>query len=241
MNLFQDLQEKGTIYSALNEYSLICKPFEEDVVKELIDQMWYPDIDYDQDQSEYDQLSALPIFLIHIDEYKTEVVQSLLEAYKPLNEIKESGHFFDFLLIDCRNNSVSGFGLGRKNRPFAAFSENGSEFDYNNPELAEHFSNAMPADLFGKINELLTDLGQEFANIDNTPGNEEMLQELLDDGPTDDGYYFFEDEDLELSEEEIQNHIWNLGVWAENIDDTQDELRILFPNLEIYELNTGDY
>ncbi|NRP95613.1 hypothetical protein XMG59_001727 [Marinobacterium sp. xm-g-59] len=68
-----------------------------------------------------------------------------------------------------------------------------------------------------------------------------MLQELLDDGPTNDGYYFFEDEDLELSEEEIQNHIWNLGVWAENIDDTQDELRILFPNLEIYELNTGDY
>jgi hypothetical protein len=179
--------------------------------------------------------------LIHIDEYKTEVVQTLLEAYEPLNEIKESGHFFDFLLIDCRNNSVSGFGLGRKNRPFSAFSENGGEFDYNNAQLAEYFSNAMPSNLFGKINELLTGLGQEFANIDNTPGNEEILQELLDDGPTDDGYYFFEDEDLELSEEEIQSYIWNLGVWAENIDDTQDELRILFPNLEIYELNTGDY
>lgn len=99
----------------------------------------------------------------------------------------------------------------------------------------------MPSDLYSKFSTVLSELGQEFSNIDNTPGNEEILQELLDDGPTDEGYYFYEDDDLELSEEEIQDYISDLGIWAENIDDAQYDLRLIFPNLEIYELNTGDY
>lgn len=241
MELFHDLQNNGPIFKALNEYGLVRKAFDEELVKELIDRMWYSEIDYDQDQSEYDQMAALPIYLIHLDEYKTDALNTVVDAYEPLLSVKESGHFFDFLLVDCRSNTVAGFGLGRKNRAFAAISENGGVFAQDDSEAITRFSSAMPSDLFGKLNTVLAELGQEFSNIDNTPGNEEILQELLDDGPTDEGYYFYEDDDLELSEEEIQDYLSDLGIWAENIDDAQYDLRLIFPNLEIYELNTGDY
>lgn len=241
MELFHDLQNNGQVYALLHEHGLVRKPFEEEVVKNLIDQMWYPEIDYDQDQSSYDQMSALPIYLIHLDEHKTDAINSVVNAYKALVSIKESGHLFDFLLVDCRSDTVAGFGLGRKNRAFSAISENGSEFTQDNSEAITRLSSTMPSDLYTKLNTVLTELGQDLSNIDNTPGNEEILQELLDDGPTDDGYYFYEDDDLELNEEEIQDYINDLGIWAENVDDAQYDLRLIFPNLEIYELNTGDY
>ena len=40
---------------------------------------------------EFEQLS---IYVILIDEYKIDIIQNLIEEYKPLSKIKEPGHFF---------------------------------------------------------------------------------------------------------------------------------------------------
>ena len=92
-----------------------------------------------------------------------------------------------------------------------------------------------------KLQETLEGLGQEMFSRDSIPGNPETLQMALDAGPNNEGTYLLEDDDLEMSEEELRGYIYDLEIHDENIDDAGSMLQVLFPALETYELNTGDY
>ncbi len=44
-----------------------------------------------------------------------------------------------------------------------------------------------------------------------------------------------------MSEEELRGYIYDFELHDENIDDAGSMLKVFFPGLETYELNTGDY
>ena len=76
---------------------------------------------------------------------------------------------------------------------------------------------------------------------DSISENPVSLQIALDADPNDEGYYFLEEDDQEMSEEELRGYIYDLEIHDENIDDAGSMLKAFFPELETYELNTGDY
>ena len=54
---------------------------------------------YRDDQPDFDRLDALPVFVVHLDEYKKQAVQSVTNTYEPIGSIKEAGHFLTFWLF----------------------------------------------------------------------------------------------------------------------------------------------
>ena len=114
MTIFEDFLSKGNLYQRLKKESLICKAFQETHIKTLYEYGWYDEL-FDSGEPNFKELEQLPIYVVLIDEYKTEIIQNLIEEYKPLTKIKENGHFFDFLVINAELKLICGLGLGRKN------------------------------------------------------------------------------------------------------------------------------
>ena len=240
MDFFEDIASRGALFEQLEESGLIRKAFDRDVIGELIDWGWYEEL-YGDDEPDFDRLDALPIFVVYLNEYKNDVIQSLIDSYEPLASIKRAGHFFDFLVVHTELKLVCGLGLGRKNRFFSYMSSSGSDFGSNDAANEQLLRDSMPWDFLTKLQETLEGLGQEMFSRDSIPGNPESLQIALDAGPNDDGYYFLDDDDQEMSEEELRGYIYDLEIHDENIDDAGSMLKAFFPELETYELNTGDY
>ena len=240
MNFFDDLSTRGPVYKQLEENGLIRKAFNPDAIRELIDWGWYEEL-YADDEPDFDQLATLPIFVVYLNEYKKEAMQSVIDAYEPLAAVKSAGHFFDFLVINTELKLVCGLGLGRKNRFFSYMSANGSEFDNKDSASEQLLRESMPWDFLTKLQQKLEELGQEMFGQDNIPGNPEMLQIALDSGPNDEGNYCLEDDDEEMTEEELRGYIYDHEIHDENIDDLGSMLKVFFADLDVYELNTGDY
>jgi len=241
LNIFDDIAAQDLLYKQLEKDGMIRGAFEKSVIEELVEWGWYEELYDDQKEPNFSQLQELPFFIIFINEYKRDSVRLLLESYDPLNAVKNAGHFFDFLVIDTQQKLVCGIGLGRKNRIFCACSESGGAFTYDNTETKKKLSANMPWDVVSSLHYTLESLGDCFFKRDSIPGNEELLQEALDRGPDDEDQYFLEDDDEAHSEGEIRSYLSDYAIYTENIEDTESELRIYFPSLQVSELNTGDY
>jgi hypothetical protein len=240
MSIFDDLIEEGPIYKQLEKDGMIRKAFDQSLIEALINWGWYEDL-YEDDDPDFPALQQLPIYIVFVNQYKRQSVDMLIGTYEPLVAVKKAGHFVDFLLIDAKQKIACGLGLGRKNRIFTCFSSNGAEFKFDDTSIKETLAAGMPWDVLSKLETTVGDLGQEFFQRDNIPGNQETLEEALENGPNDDGYYSLEDSDDELSEEEIRNYISDHELHDENIEDAESVLTAIFPSLEVNELNTGDY
>lgn len=240
MNVFEDIASKGPLFQQLQESGLIRKAFDREVIGELIGWGWYEEL-YAEDEPDFDRLDTLPIYVIYLNEYQRDAMESLINCYKPLEAVKKAGHFFDFLVVNADLKLICGMGLGRKNRFFSYMSANGSPFDHEDVANEQLLIDSMPWDFLSKLQETLEGLGQEMFNSDSIPGNPESLQMTLDAGPNDEGYYYLEDDDLEMFEDELRGYIYDLEIHDENIDDAGSMLQVIFPTLETYELNTGDY
>jgi len=240
MKFFEDIASRGALFKQLEESGLIRKAFDRDVIGELIDWGWYEEL-YGDDEPDFDRLDALPIFVVYLNEYKNDVIQSLTSSYEPLEAVKKAGHFFDFLVVNTDLKLICGMGLGRKNRFFSYMSENSSVFDNKDASNERLLRDSMPWDFLTKLQETLEELGQEMFSRDSIPGNPDSLQMALDAGPNDEGYYFLEDDDQEMSKKELRGYIYDFEIHDENIDDAGSMLKVFFPELETYELNTGDY
>jgi len=240
MEFFEDIASRGALFKQLEESGLIRKAFDKDVIGELIDWGWYEEL-YGEDEPDFDYLDSLPIFVIYLNEYKRDAIESLTSSYEPLEAVKKAGHFFDFLVVNTDLKLICGMGLGRKNRFFSYLSANSSVFDNKDASNEQLLRDSMPWDFLTKLQETLEELGQEMFSRDSIPGNPDSLQMALDAGPNDEGYYFLEDDDQEMSEEELRGYIYDFEIHDENIDDAGSMLKVFFPELETYELNTGDY
>lgn len=240
MNFFEDLSNNGPVYKQLDENGVICKAFDRNIVDELLGWGWYEEL-YANCEPDFDKLEKLPIYVVYLNEYNTDAIQSIIDCYEPLAYIKKAGHFFDFLIINTELRLMCGIGLGRKNRLFSYMSLNGSDFGNTSDNKEQLLRESMPWDFLTKIQQTLMELGQELFNQDSIPGNPDLLQMALDAGPNEEGYFCLESDDEEMSEEELRAYISNYEVHDENIDEAGSMLKVLFPDLEIYELNTGDY
>lgn len=241
MTIFNDFIQQGPLFKQMQEDGLIRKAFDKDLIEKLFNWGWYVELFDDEEDPNFDSLDQLPIFIVYANEYKHKSIELLIKAYEPLNAVKSAGHFVDFLLVDAGNKLVCGIGLGRKNQMFTVYSHDGAEFKYDDVNIKEMIANATPWDVLTKLQTTLEGLGEEFFHRDNMPGNLEMLEELLSIGPNEDGHFYLEDSDEELSEQELRSRIAQYEQHTENIEDAESVLSAIFPTFAIHELSTGDY
>ena len=240
MTIFEDFLSKGNLYLMLEKEGLICKAFQEKHVKTLNEYGWFDKL-FDNGEPDFKKLEQLPFYVVLIDEYKTNIIQKLIKEYEPLSKVRDAGHFFDFLVINAELRLICGLGLGRKNRFFSFTSQDGSDFKDNDEEKEELLNSSMPWEFLKEIKFTLKQISLEMFEKDHLPSNPDMLQDALDNGPNDNGYYMIEYDDEEYTEEDIKTYIHEHQTRQENIEYFGMLLKEMFPSLEISELNTGDY
>ena len=240
MTIFEDFLSMGSLYLMLEREGLICKAFQEKHVKTLNEYGWFDKL-FDNGEPDFKKLEQLPFYVVLIDEYKTNIIQKLIKEYEPLSKVRDAGHFFDFLVINAELRLICGLGLGRKNRFFSFTSQDGSDFKDNDEEKEELLNSSMPWEFLTEIKFTLKQISLEMFEKDHLPSNPDMLQDALDNGPNDNGYYMIEYDDEEYTEEDIKTYIHEHQTRQENIEYFGMLLKEMFPSLEISELNTGDY
>ena len=224
----------------LEREGLICKAFQEKHVKTLNEYGWFDKL-FDNGEPDFKKLEQLPFYVVLIDEYKTNIIQKLIKEYEPLSKVRDAGHFFDFLVINAELRLICGLGLGRKNRFFSFISQDGSDFKDNDEEKEELLNSSMPWEFLTEIKFTLNQISLEMFEKDHLPSNPDMLQDALDNGPNDNGYYMIEYDDEEYTKDDINSYIHEHQTRLENIEYFGMLLKEMFPSLEISELNTGDY
>ena len=240
MTIFEDFLSMGSLYLMLEREGLICKAFQEKHVKTLNEYGWFDKL-FDNGEPDFKKLEQLPFYVVLIDEYKTNIIQKLIKEYEPLSKVRDAGHFFDFLVINAELRLICGLGLGRKNRFFSFTSQDGSDFKDNDEEKEELLNSSMPWEFLKEIKFTLKQISLEMFEKDHLPSNPDMLQDALDNGPNDNGYYMIEYDDEEYTKDDINSYIHEHQTRLENIEYFGMLLKEMFPSLEISELNTGDY
>jgi hypothetical protein len=71
--------------------------------------------------------------------------------------------------------------------------------------------------------------------------SQDELDQILEDGPDDDGLYINPQSDEGVPREEIEEQIARLEDLAEKIEDSGEVFKVLFPNLNLGELYTYDF
>ena len=241
MSIFDDFLNNGTLFKLLQKEGLIRNPFEKKLIESLYEYGWYEEL-YDNKDLDFEELEKLPFYVVLIDENKKDAIQKLVNEYSQLVKVQDTGHFFDFLVINAELKIMCGIGLGRKNKFFSLTSQNGSDFYDDIDEKKEELLNSsMPWKFLTEIKFTLKNLGLEFFERDHLPSNIDILQETLKNGPNDNDLFSLEYDDEEYTEEEIKSYIQEHEARNENIDYFGMLLKEILPTLEIHELNTGDY
>lgn len=223
------------------------------------DHNFYCEIEYDQYteyEAEFGPEFWNHLLILSIDQSNFELIKDLQEIYQPFKFIFEDcnslsgyeNHWPDFIFINLRIKKILCIGLGRKNRLF--------EFDLNeyiakvknsvdSSQLirSSEFDNAYYKDFVsldhaGFVVSLvrgLNDLGVGLFEIASTPGNPDEWP----DEPNEDDMYLIEDEEFTVDEFEVIKDSYYQA--DELMHDGITSINLLFPKIEIENLNTGDY
>lgn len=163
MTIFEDLKSEGDLYANLNNHGLITRLLDYEKFEEMSGEGWDVDVDFD-DENLKQEMDTHQSFLIYLDGASQELKQEIAEIYPSLAKLKDY-HHFDFLMINCANDSVAGFGLGRKNKAFAKSSFSGSPFEKG----VEDFGRQLPYDFASEFQKTFDILGQAIYNMDLSP------------------------------------------------------------------------
>jgi len=223
------------------------------------DKNFYCEIDNDQ-YSEYEAEFGAEfwnhLLILSIDESNPELIKDLKAIYQPFKSIFEerdllSGydkHRPNFILINLNIRKILCIGLGRKNRLFdydleeylgnvpssVNFSEFASSFTRKNSYYQNFVSNDH-ADIIFNMIQGLSDLGSGLFENASTPGNPDEWP----DEPNEDGMYLIDDGEYTAEEfEAIKDGYYQAD---ELMHDGITSIKLLFPEIEIEDLNTGDY
>ncbi len=179
------------------------------------------------------------MLFLYVDHYNLQNKSELSAVYPPLKRLFVSGqHHADFLVLNLPRNEILALGLGRKNRIFASFiASDGScveTSDIDNFRSSTDFLGFVSLDHAGLVDDLITaldELGTGFERWDSLPVNPGELQELLDS----------DDELEDFSREEVIDLLEEYKTADSLIEDAAWTINQFFPNLDVNELNTGDY
>ena len=235
MNIFEDLKSGGELYQKLNDLGLIKKLFDRSGLNNLEHWGWDIEIDFD-DENLLRDLEEHQSFLVYFDLAPQDLKNKITEIYPSLAK-RRGFHHYDFLMINCANDSIAGFGLGRKNRAFADSSFSGSPFEAGIGD----FATQIPYDLASLFQKKYEGLGDAILFMALLPGNIDELEGVLHEEPDEDGLYWLEDSDEGLSAGEIQTMISKYEFDEEVYDVFKESISDYFPNIEMGDLDTGDY
>ena len=163
MNIFEDLKSGGELYQKLNDLGLIKKLLDYEKFESLPALGWDLDFDFD-DENLKQEMDTHQSFMVYFDGASHELKQEIADIYPSLAKLK-GYHHFDFLMINCANDSIAGFGLGRKNKAFAKSSFSGSPFENG----VEAFGKQLPYDFANEFQKTFDTVGQAIYNMDLTP------------------------------------------------------------------------
>jgi len=196
------------------------------------------------------------LLIMRIDQSNLDLINDLRKIYKPFEYIFEerdslSGyekHLPDFVIINLHVRKILCIGLGRKNRLFeydldeycnkVPNSVDSSQlirtFKTDNP----YYKDFISLDHAGFVVSLLrglNNLGVGLFEFASTPGNPDEWPEE----PNEDGVYLIEDAEYTPDEfESIKDAYYEAD---ELIIDGMQCINLHFPNIEVGDLNTGDY
>lgn len=163
MTIFEDLKSEGDLYTNLNNHGLITRLLDYEKFEEMSGEGWDVDVDFD-DENLKQEMDTHQSFLIYLDGASQALKEEIAGIYPSLAKLK-GYHHFDFLMINCANDSVAGFGLGRKNKAFAKSSFSGSPFENG----VEDFGRQLPYDFASEFQKTFDTLGQAIYNMDLSP------------------------------------------------------------------------
>jgi hypothetical protein len=223
------------------------------------DHFFYCEIDADQ-YSEYEAKFGSEfwnhLLILRIDESNPELIKDLKAIYQPFKSIFEerdslSGydkHRPDFILINLNIRKILCIGLGRKNRLFdydldeylgdVPSSVNFSHFTSSSNPVNSYYKEFVSLDhslIIVSLIQALRDLGSGLFENASTPGNPDEWP----DEPNEDGMYLVDDGEYTAEEfEAIKDDYYQAD---ELMHDGITSINLLFPEIEIGDLNTGDY
>lgn len=227
--------------------------------RRIADQDFYCEIDHDQ-YSEYESKFGTEfwnhLLILRIDQSNPELIKDLKAIYQPFKFILEDrnslsgyeNHRPNFILINLHIRKILCIGLGRKNRLFdydldEYFNKAPNSVDSSQLIRSSDFDNAYYKDFVlldhaGFVVSLirgLSDLGVGLFEIASTPGNPDEWP----DEPNEDGMYLIDDGEFTAEEFEFFKDSYYQA--DELMHDGITSINLLFPEIEIADLNTGDY
>ncbi len=198
---------------------------------------------------------------IYLGDENRELLEELSRLYLPFQRLFNLEGAFggwthkpDLLLVNLVTQEVLCVGLGRKNRSFKfelhrflhSHTTNDSEnkglrdFDRNtSTDCSEKFFELDHHRIAERTISATEELGEHYFQYHSLPGNADVMVTLSED----DGLFYLDDfEDEEgMTEEEVKELEENYANYREWIDDCIRVLREIFPKIEDWDLNTGDY
>ncbi len=198
---------------------------------------------------------------IYLGDENRELLEELSCLYLPFQRLFNLEGAFggwthkpDLLLVNLVTQEVLCVGLGRKNRSFKfelhrylhSHTTNDSEnkglrdFDRNtSTDCSEKFFELDHHRIAERTISATEELGEHYFEYHSLPGNADVMVTLSED----DGLFYLDDfEDEEgMTEEEVKELEENYANYREWIDDCIRVLREIFPKIDDWDLNTGDY
>lgn len=197
---------------------------------------------------------------VYIGDRNEEMLESLSRLYLPLRKMLtlngHSGmltHKPNFLLINLATKEILCVGLGRKNREFDfelhKYLANQTSNDAENKliwtndssstsDCSKHFFELDFYNIAETVILTTKSLGENYFEYDNLKGNADVNVTLNKH----DGLYYLDDFDEEgMTATEVKELEQEYERRREWIADCVSELQQIFPKLEDWDLNTGDY
>ncbi len=183
------------------------------------------------------------LLVVMLDEYKKEITEKLVAIYSPLKAVlTDNYHHADFLFINLATRQILAIGLARKNRMYMTDVESGLDIntsDFFNNEYIKKFTKLDHCRIVWEISDALERLGQSYYDFDHLPGNPDIIFELLNSPPAEDGLYHYDGETYSRQElEDIDKEMTEILEYEEEWVETLQEY---FPNLPRSDLTTQDY
>jgi hypothetical protein len=209
------------------------------------DSDYYPKCLLNNIEEEYDPKFHNHLLLIHLDEYKQDLVGKIVEIFPCLDEIINEGiHKPDFLFVNCNLGKILCVGLGRKNQLFAIDAEtndsvNVFDLTYGDESYLDEFTSDDHLEVVSDIVFALSNLGTAFYEHDSLPSNETELYQAIGSEPDENGYYHLDWDDEDYTKEQLEEFLAQTETQMEIMRENENIIHIFFP--DAYEFNTGDY
>jgi hypothetical protein len=248
MSLFERLKKDGDLVDIYSEDFFGRQPtIAEDPDTPFL-KGFLEEIEYLENAPEEEKKPKNHLIFIFLDDYKKGIKEEFIEIYPPLKKILSGWHAPDFLILNLYTQQMLCVGFGRKNGLFIIDAKTAKSINYfgsASNEDYDYISKFTDHDVSEAVNDFLTalhELSYLMYEYDNLRGNVETVSTAIDSGPSEDGFYYIEDEDdVGYTESEIKELLNDYNELQAGEDKAMKMIKVFFPQCQRGELNTGDY